>query len=48
MIHLTNERRLMELRWLNERRGHVPVIDRVKYPPINENSCPTIQNFERG
>jgi len=24
-------------------RGHVPVIDRVNYPPVSENSCPLVR-----
>jgi hypothetical protein len=42
---LKDRRQLLERRWLNERRGHVPVIDRRNYPPITENACPVIRNF---
>jgi hypothetical protein len=46
MIKLIDRRQSQERRrWLNERRGHVPVIDRRNYPPITENSDPVIRNF---
>jgi hypothetical protein len=48
MINLIDRRRITELRWINERRGHVPVIDRRTYPPITENSDPIVRNFGGG
>jgi hypothetical protein len=45
MIRLIDRRQSQERRWLNERRGHVPVIDRRNYPPIVESADPVIRNF---
>jgi hypothetical protein len=42
------DRRKVERQWWNERRGHVPVIDRRNYPPVTENHCPVIREFGRG
>lgn len=33
--------------WLLEARGHLPVIDRVKYPGISENHDPVIRRSSR-
>jgi hypothetical protein len=48
MKRLMDRRVLQERRWLNERRGHVPIIDRRNYPPVTENSDPVIRNFGAG
>jgi hypothetical protein len=45
MMSLLDRRISQERRWWNERRGHVPVIDRIRYPAITEDACPIIRNF---
>lgn len=45
MIVRIDRRKSLEQRWLNERRGHVPIIDRVRYPAVTENADPVIRKF---
>lgn len=42
------DRRRIERKWRNERRGHLPVIDRRNYPAISENHDPVIRDFGAG
>lgn len=44
-LALPDRRKTLERRWLNERRGHVPVIDRVNYPAISEHADPVVRDF---